>query len=293
MPRYNKYKSLLLKSYDEAVIYLLNKYGPANDDFFREKSYYRYLNGEIKNITKGKYSRTNEGLFCHHIDEIQELKISDQTFVKRNNIPFKYQKKDRLVYCDLIEHTILHILITKETSDEFGLPGYLTYLKPMIEDWYIEEIIPKPKWMKNCYAKSFLTPEEAINILNEMEHLIGMDYFNSLEEFYQEKQDRINEINERNKRLEKDEIERQKAIKEERKQLVKKRNIEFHNNYPMFKKINVNYDTPRSKLISLLYDIKYKNKYKNKKELDLAMKPFIRDKLLDELHSFLINQTTT
>jgi len=284
MSRYNNYKSLLLKSYDEAVTYLLNKYGPANDDYFREKSYYRYLNKEIKNITKGKYSRTSEGLYCHHIDEIQELKISDQAFIKRNNIPFKYQKKDRLVYCDLIEHTILHILITKETSNAFGLPGYLTYLKPMIEDWYIEEIVPRPKWMKNCYSKSFLTPEEAISMLNEMERVIGMNYFNSLKQFYQEKQNRIDEINARKERLEEEEIQRQKEIKEERKQLIKKRNVEFHNNYPMFKKININYDTPRLRLISLLYDIKYKNKYKNKKELDLAMKPIIRDKLLEELH---------
>lgn len=29
MHRYSNYKSLLLKSYDEAVTYLLNKYGPA------------------------------------------------------------------------------------------------------------------------------------------------------------------------------------------------------------------------------------------------------------------------
>src|SRR5690625_1776650 len=215
MSRYNNYKSLLLKSYDEAVTYLLNKYGPANDDYFREKSYYRYLNKEIKNITKGKYSRTSEGLYCHHIDEIQELKISDQAFIKRNNIPFKYQKKDRLVYCDLIEHTILHILITKETSNAFGLPGYLTYLKPMIEDWYIEEIVPRPKWMKNCYSKSFLTPEEAISMLNEMERVIGMNYFNSLKQFYKEKQNSINEIYARIEKIEEDKKNKQKKSKYE------------------------------------------------------------------------------
>src|SRR5699024_11101712 len=102
---------------------LLQKYGHALDDYYREASYVRFMQGEIKNITKGKYSRTSEGLYCHHIDEIKILKISDQSFIKRDNIPFRHQKRERLIYCDLIEHTILHVLITKETSNEFGLPG--------------------------------------------------------------------------------------------------------------------------------------------------------------------------
>ena len=35
------------------------------DDYYREKSYERFLNNEIKHITKGKYSRTNDGVFCN------------------------------------------------------------------------------------------------------------------------------------------------------------------------------------------------------------------------------------
>src|SRR5699024_5944604 len=149
--------------------FLLEKYGAAQDDYYRERSYYRFLKGEIKNITYGKYSRTSEGLYCHHIDEIKELKISDQSYVKANNLSFEYQKKDRLVYCDLIEHTILHTLIAKETSQQYGLPGYLTHLKPMIEDWYIEERIPSPAWMVNCYHQAFLYPYEAVDIVKAMQ----------------------------------------------------------------------------------------------------------------------------
>src|SRR5699024_9584441 len=97
MTKLTEYKHLLSKSYDEAIAFLLEKYGAAQDDYYRERSYYRFLKGEIKNITYGKYSRTSEGLYCHHIDEIKELKISDQSYVKANNLSFEYQKKDRLV----------------------------------------------------------------------------------------------------------------------------------------------------------------------------------------------------
>ena len=55
------YNSLLNMSYEEAIHYLLNKYGEVSDDYFKEKSYARFLRGEIKTITKGKYSKTSEG----------------------------------------------------------------------------------------------------------------------------------------------------------------------------------------------------------------------------------------
>lgn len=87
--KYNSYLELLLKTYAEAVIFLLQKYGPAQDDYFREKSYKRFLNGEVKSIAKGKTTRTTEGLYCHHIDENKWLKISDKYYVEKHNIPFE------------------------------------------------------------------------------------------------------------------------------------------------------------------------------------------------------------
>ena len=182
MNRYKEYLDLLSKTYEEAVEFLLQKYGPALDDYYREKSYQRFMNGEIKNISKGKISRTNEGLYCHHIDEIKWLKVSDKNFVMRFNIPFEHQRKDRLVYCDLIEHSILHILITMETSYEFGYQGYKVYLRPIIEDWYLNKIIPRPKWMQNCYNKSFLEVQEAFNILKAMQSKLGKSYYKKKEE---------------------------------------------------------------------------------------------------------------
>jgi len=291
MNRYKEYVDLLSKTYDEAVAFLLHKYGPAKDDYYREKSYYRFMNGEIKNITKGKYSRTSEGLYCHHIDEIKELKISDQLFIKRKNIPFEYQKKDRLVYCDLIEHTILHVLITKETSHEFGYLGYEAFLKPIIEEWYIEEKIPSPKWMKNCYDKSFLNPEESVHILKKMQKTIGMSYFTTPCEFHEEKQRRIEEYEERIEARKRkwEEEGKKRAIEAKEKEIrrIKKKTEAFYQTYPIFKEINICFDTSRQKVIAMLFECKYSNIYKSKKELDLAMKPIIKDKLLKELYTAL------
>lgn len=281
------YVDLLSKSYNEVVDFLLHKYGSAKDDYYREKSYYRFMNGEIKNITKGKYSRTSEGLYCHHIDEIKELKISDQLFIKRKNIPFEYQKKERLVYCDLIEHTILHVLISKETSSEFGYLGYEVFLKPIIEEWYIEEKIPSPQWMKTCYDKSFLTPEELVHILKEMQKTTGMSYFSTPYEFHEKKRRTIEEVKARKRKREEEDKKRAKEAKEEEIRRIKKKTEEFYQTYPKFKEINISFDTPRQKVIAMLFDCKYSDIYQSKKEFDIVMKPIIKDKLLKELYTAL------
>lgn len=194
MNSYKEYLDLLLMNYEEAVELLLQKYGPAKDDYFRESSYQRFMNGEIKNITKGKFTRTSEGLYCHHVDEIKWLKISDQSFVKEYKIPFDNQRKNRLVYCDLVEHTILHVLITKETSFEYGYAGYEAFLKKLIEEWYLDERIPNPEWMKKCYIKSFLEPQKAFDLVKEMQKVLGESYFNALVDYYDEKKKREEKI---------------------------------------------------------------------------------------------------
>ena len=47
------YKSLLNLDYD-AVQSLIKKYGAALDDYFKESSYNKFLNGEVKSPTKGQ-----------------------------------------------------------------------------------------------------------------------------------------------------------------------------------------------------------------------------------------------
>lgn len=84
-------------SYDEYVKILLEKYGPATCDYF--------VDGKV-----AASKAMSNGLECHHIDEniIQGL----STDFKAEQYP-EYQKADRLVYCNRIEHLILHAKIAK------------------------------------------------------------------------------------------------------------------------------------------------------------------------------------
>lgn len=271
MDSYKEYLNLLSKSYEEAIDWLLQKYGPAQDDYFRESSYQRFMNGEIKNITRGKASRTNEGLYCHHIDELKWLKISDQNFVKEYKIPFENQRKNRLVYCDLVEHTILHVLIINATSSEYGYPGYEAFLKPSIEEWYLDTRIPNPEWMKKCYMKSFLEPSKAFELIKEMQKVIGESYFNTLVDYYNEK-----------KKIEEKRIKWQEQLKQnridERERLIKNAK-------------QLHYKSPRSEIVSASYFIRiyYKNRMKlydnciTLKEYDHSMKKYMKEEILDDL----------
>lgn len=168
-PKLFYYTSLIDRSYSEVVAILLKKYGDVTDDYFKEESYTRFLNGEIKSITHGKYKRTREGLVTHHIAEKYEENLGNIRFIKNFNYPFELQKKENLVYADLIEHLILHALIAKETNGAYGYTGYDVFIKPMVKEWYTTDMIPKPDWMKAVYKRSFLTAIEIEKVFSKIE----------------------------------------------------------------------------------------------------------------------------
>ena len=125
-------KNQLKMTYDELVDYLLKKYGPAQYDYFRNESC------KSKN---SKVSRTNEGLYCHHIDENKAILLSNDKFAVNN--PFEYQKANRLVYCNVLEHLILHIKIVEEPKNENanqmeiqGIGGAVCFICPQINDYF-------------------------------------------------------------------------------------------------------------------------------------------------------------
>lgn len=73
-------------------------------------------------------------MFCHHIDENKAIKLSKPEFAIN---PFAYQKADRLVYCDILEHLILHIKIYEETKNTcLGIAGAIAFICPEINDYY-------------------------------------------------------------------------------------------------------------------------------------------------------------
>lgn len=284
------YYYLLTLSYNEAVRFLLNKYGLGKDDYFKEKSYDRFLRKEIKSIGIGNYSRTSEGLYCHHVAENQFSNLSQNSWILRYKYSFELQKKEQLVYCDLFEHLILHALIAKETNGEYGISGYDVYLYPMIVDWYIGHEKPhKIAWMLNCYERAFLDSDETKKLLVMINSILpkgcqkkGEIIYISPEEYQKQELERMKWEQEEKRWRE------EKILVEEEK--LKQRIKEFYRSYPNFEKMNIKFDTSRSKIISLLYELKYQGTFKNKKELDSAMKRFIKDELFEELHITISNK---
>lgn len=183
-----EYKNLLSLSYEDVVESLLQKYGPVTDDYFREKSYKRFFNGEIKSITTGKYSRTSEGLYCHHILENKYRNLTDKDFCRNENAPYKAHKKENLVYCDLIEHFILHILITKETNGKFGWAGVEVYVLPNLVQWYVVGInIPNTGWQHHCYEKAKISKNEITTLFVETQKILPSSLQLKFENLYKDK----------------------------------------------------------------------------------------------------------
>lgn len=171
MENLDYYLSLLEMNYNELVIFLKSKYGYVIDDYFVEKSYEKFLNGKIKTIQKGKYTKTKDGLYCHHVFENKYQNLSNIEFVKKQNAPFITQKKENLVYCNLCEHIILHTLIFKETG--LGLEGLKVFLLPQYEKWYIYCDLQMNSWELNCYTSAYLCKSEAEKLYHSVaSHLI-------------------------------------------------------------------------------------------------------------------------
>jgi len=180
-----KYEQLLNLNYDQAINHLMSKYGDATEDYFSEKSYQRFKDGEIKSLTKKKISRTAEGLYCHHIDEDKQIMISNPNAIKKYDIPFAYQRKDRLCYCDLIEHGILHAIIaveqykkfnTNDSNQLFGIGGYINFIRPELTKWLINNDIPKASWQLNCYNKIKMNSHDAGNLIDKIDSFLIKNY---------------------------------------------------------------------------------------------------------------------
>ena len=129
---YSYYQNLMKMSYKEAVSSLLQKYGKVNGNYFLDAQC-KQMNNSIK---KG-----NQGLFIHHIDEDKAIMLSTSEYAAKN--PFEYQKSDRLVYCNLLEHFFLHILIYEEPKPENanrnekqGLGGAINFICMQLNDCY-------------------------------------------------------------------------------------------------------------------------------------------------------------
>lgn len=129
---YEYYQSLLEMPYQNIVDMLLEKYGRAKGDYFIDESC-RSKNSAI--------SRAKEGLECHHIDEYRAINLSNPEAARI--FPYAYQKATRLVYCNYLEHLLLHIKIAEENdtinqNDNLltGIGGAVEFIVKNLNDFY-------------------------------------------------------------------------------------------------------------------------------------------------------------
>lgn len=141
------YESMLKMSYQDIVSALLKKYGSAKHNYFKDTAC------KAKNPL---VTRTNEGLFCHHIDEDKAIMLCNDKFAANN--PFEYQKADRLVYCNLLEHLLLHVKIAENPSPDAnenelpGIGGAINFICKDLNDIYSGKEFAD-EWRKNVADK--------------------------------------------------------------------------------------------------------------------------------------------
>lgn len=142
LTEYNKVKDF---SYSEYCDYLQKKYGIPSKPYFN------------KNFVKNTgITKTGEGLFLHHIKEDVAIMLCNASFARNN--PYEFQLPENLVYCDYLEHLLLHIMICESPNPDanagelVGVGGVQNFLAPELNDIY-GGFIPKMGWKARCYDR--------------------------------------------------------------------------------------------------------------------------------------------
>lgn len=130
-------------TYLEYCDYLQKKYGIGLADYM------------TKSFNKNnKCTRTKEGLFAHHKKEDTKALLAEKNIAKK--CPFEWQSKENIVYCDYLEHLLLHILICKYPADGknnfVGIGGIVDFIVPELNDLY-SGWETKQEWRMICFDK--------------------------------------------------------------------------------------------------------------------------------------------
>lgn len=115
----NEYQNVKDFSYEEYCGYLNKKYGAVPRKY-----------GSSKN------KRPDDGLFIHHVGEDEVASLSNRKIALAND-PV-YQEPENLVYCNYLEHLLLHIMIGEETAGtkNLGLNGPFVFIVPALKNYF-------------------------------------------------------------------------------------------------------------------------------------------------------------
>ena len=155
--------------YKDLCSYLKQKYGNVNGDYFITTSC------KTKN---NSIMRGYEGLFVHHIMESHSADLSK--YDSAIHFPFEYQKANNLLYCNYIEHLLLHLNIVKEffkakhireTQSLVGIGGIINHIVPEINDYYGGYEYVR-EWQKTAFSLIANNLQDYLDILKEIELLL-------------------------------------------------------------------------------------------------------------------------
>lgn len=138
-----EYEKIQNFTYLEYCDYLQNKYGIGLSDYMT-KSWNK----------NSKVTRTNDGLLAHHKYEDHAIMLSTKEFAMQN--PFEWQLTKNIVYCDYLEHLLLHILICEcpaeghNLFEAVGVGGVINFIVPELNDLYSGWKTGQA-WRKKCH----------------------------------------------------------------------------------------------------------------------------------------------
>ncbi len=154
MAEFEKVKEM---SYENYCDYLQLKYGIGRADYM------------TRSFNKNqKVSRTTEGLIAHHKAEDKMILLSKKAVAEK--CPFEWQQKENIIYCDYLEHLLLHVLICKYPSPDripfvdVGIGGVINFIVPELNDLYSGWVSNQP-WQVNCHNKVIEDKEVYLEIL--------------------------------------------------------------------------------------------------------------------------------
>ena len=164
----------LQMTYEELCQYLIKKYGGAVCDYFATP--------ECRSKSK-KISRTGEGLYCHHMDEDKGGNLGNTEQAKLQ--PFEWQKKERLVYCNILEHLILHIkiaVVRQKTAlskpievTKFFTTGGVFLLCEEINDLFFNDGT-SVAWKRRCFEEVKENYEDYIALIRSILSYIDINF---------------------------------------------------------------------------------------------------------------------
>ncbi|MBQ8468841.1 MAG: hypothetical protein IJ542_03720 [Clostridia bacterium] len=158
---YEKIKHL---SYLEYCKYLQEKYGLAPCNYLRPSF-----------TENPKASRTSEGLVAHHKFEDTAIDLSKKEIASQ--CPYEWQYPVNIVYCDYLEHLLLHVLICEYRIKDaikgdiipVGIAGIFDFIVPELNDWY-SGFVPKQDYKICLYNKVIHDKNVYLTILKRFQH---------------------------------------------------------------------------------------------------------------------------